>query len=162
MQRPKVERQTVSRDLIHGVRQSLQSRTPATSLSRAHSNLLLNLTLRYPFPETRFSSNPLCVLFRSFFRPAHRRLLLLLPSTHQRDRVPTALNPVSAPLMTNVCLISVRSLDSAWSIAWSRCTHVPDFVHIGSNSLPKYSLAPARRYSEGYPVSWRLTAILIA
>lgn len=111
--------------------------------SRAHSNLLLNLTLRYPFPETCFASNPLYALFHSFSRPAHQHcylfllLLLLLLSTHQRNRVPTTLNPVSAPLMTNVCLISVGSLASAWSIARyiyiykvSGATRMPFFVYV--------------------------------
>jgi len=35
-------------------------------IARAHSNLLLNLTLRYPFSETCFGPNPLYALFRSF------------------------------------------------------------------------------------------------
>lgn len=76
-------------------------------IARAHSNLLLNLTLRYPFPETCFGSNPLYALL--FFGS-------LLSSFNPSDRVPTTLNPVSAPLMTNVCLISVR-LRSASSTA---------------------------------------------
>lgn len=72
-------------------------------IARAHSNLLLNLTLRYPFPETCFGPNPLYAFFHSFSSAAPA-----LSSFNPSDRVPTTLNPVSAPLMTNVCLISVR------------------------------------------------------
>jgi len=89
----------ISRDLILNLN---PTKSNTGYIVRAHSNLLLNLTLCYPFPETCFGPNPLYAFFR-FFSPAAR-----LPSFNPSNRVPTTLKPVSAPLITNVYLISVR------------------------------------------------------